>query len=642
MPELIVIILSFALIALAAGQVGKLFTRIRLPLISGFLLTGILAGPYSLGLISHEALEGLRFVDDIALAFIAFTAGSELFLKEFQERLKTIAWVTFGLVVSTLTLGTFSMLLLSQNVAFMQGMEFRSSLAVALLVGTILVARSPSAAIAIINEVRAKGPFTMTALGVTVIMDIVVISLFAINLPLASALITGLGLNFSFILLLVLQLALSFGLGYVLAKILIFIMSSHGRNLIKILLILFSGYLVFILVEYLHEVSLHAFHLDLRLEPLLICMVAGFWVTNRSRYRMDFTQILHDSGLPVYIAFFTLTGASLELDVLARTWPIALALFFTRLLGIFIGSFGGGVIAGEPMRHNWLRWMSFVTQAGVGLGLATEASVAFPEWGAAFATLIISVIVLNEIIGPIFFKWSINLVGEAHPKAPAPAFDGIRDAFIFGLERQSIFLARQLQARQWQVKLIALEEKQVDLGETENLDLSYLVNLNRESLSQLDIRSADAIVCMEPDDERNYQICRLVYENFGTPTVVVRLNDRSYFERFHDLGVQIVDPSMATVQLLEEFVRSPSTTSLLLGMTENQDIVEIEIRDPLLHGTALRDLRLPLDTLILSIRRKGQKVLITHGYTKLELGDRVTLVGSVASLDAVSLRFGRE
>jgi hypothetical protein len=89
---------------------------------------------------------------------------------------------------------------------------------------------------------------------------------------------------------------------------------------------------------------------------------------------------------------------------LAPTWPIALALFGARLLAIFVGSFGGGLVAGVPFQHNRLGWMTYITQAGVGLGLAKGVAVEFPEWGPAFATVIISVIVLSQLVGPAFFQ----------------------------------------------------------------------------------------------------------------------------------------------------------------------------------------------------------------------------------------------
>ena len=121
--------------------------------------------------------------------------------------------------------------------------------------------------------------------------------------------------------------------------------------------------------------------------------------------------------------------------------------------------------------------------------------------------------------------------------------------------------------------------------------------------------------------------------------MIVRLNDRANFSKFHDLGTLIVDPSTAMVSLFDHLVRSPVATSMLLGMEEGQDIIDIEVRDPSLDGVALRHLRLPDDVLILSVKRDGH-VLISHGYTRLKLGDHVTTMGSDECLAEVMLKLG--
>ncbi|MFQ5453396.1 MAG: cation:proton antiporter, partial [Candidatus Zixiibacteriota bacterium] len=447
------LIAGFTLIALAAKQVGAFFVKVKLPLISGFLFTGIVAGPFMLDLISTEATESLRFVDEISLAFIAFAAGSELYLKELRSRFKSIRWVTFGLSLSTFTVSSMAVLMLADFIPFMHTMPATHRIAVSILAGAIMVARSPSSAIAVVNELRAKGPFTKTVLGVTVIMDIVVIALFAVNSSIADALLTDLSFDLGFIVLLVSELLMSLIAGYALGKVLQYILSLPSDRILKTAMILLAGYGVFVLSSVIRNISHDQLTFEVLLEPLLICMIGSFIVTNYSNYRAELLKILHDIGLAVYIAFFTLTGASLTLDILIKTWPIALALFFVRLGAIFIGSFFGGMLAGDPMSHNRISWMSYVTQAGVGLGLAKEVAVEFSGWGTDFATIIISVIVLNQIVGPPFFKWAINRVGEAHTRAETPEFDGVRNAIIFGLEGQSLALARQLSSHGWQVKI---------------------------------------------------------------------------------------------------------------------------------------------------------------------------------------------
>ncbi|MFV1968909.1 MAG: cation:proton antiporter, partial [Pirellulaceae bacterium] len=622
--------------AFASNQLGRFFVKARLPLISGFLFTGIIAGPFVLGMIPEGATRNLRFVDETSLAFIAFAAGSELYLRELTSRLRSIAWVTVGLVASTFFLGSLSIFLLADYVPFMQAMPATHRIAVSAMGGAMLVARSPASAIAVVKELRAKGPFTQTALGVTVIMDGVVIALFAVNSSIADALLTDLGLDLSFLLLLLIELLMSLAIAFALAKLLQFVLSRRTNSIAKTGMLLAAGYGVFFLSAEIREFSRDQLRVEVLLEPLLICMVASFLVTNYSRYRTEFLKILHDTGPPIYVAFFTLTGASLALDVLAKTWTIALALFFVRLVAIYIGSFSGGALAGDPMRHNRISWMCYITQAGVALGLAKEAAVEFPEWGSDFATIIISVVVLNQIVGPAFFKFAVTMAGEAHPRVEVPKFEGARNALIFGLEEQSLALARQLRHHDWQVKIASTKEGHDETMAASDLDIQPLSRLALDALHQVGAGHANTIVTMLSDEE-NYRICELAYEHFGTDNLVVRLNDRANFDRFTELGALVVDSTTAMVSLLDHSVRSPTAVSLLLGMEENQDIVDLEVRNPALRGVPLRDLRLPLDTLVLSIHRGGQ-MLISHGDTRLKVGDRMTVVGSLESLEEVMLR----
>jgi Kef-type K+ transport system membrane component KefB len=220
-------------------------------------------------------------------------------------------------------------------------MSITGRIAVAILGGAILVARSPSSAIAIVNELRARGPFTRTALGVTVIMDVVVIVLFGISASLADALLTNLPFNFGFVGLLLMEILGSISIGYLLYKILKVVLSTKLHLLIKQALVLILGYSIFLFSGWLREITHQYLPFEVLLEPLLICMIGGFLISSFSNYRDDFSRILHQVSPIIYILFFTLTGASLALDVLLAAWPIALALFAVRLLGIFIGSFGG-------------------------------------------------------------------------------------------------------------------------------------------------------------------------------------------------------------------------------------------------------------------------------------------------------------
>ena len=399
-------------IVIASFYIGKGFKKVGLPLISGFLFTGIIAGPFFLNYLNHNMVKNIHFIDDLALGFIAISAGSELRFNDLKGRLKSIILIMVFLVAFTMIIGTLGFYYLSDWIPFTAGFSSTKIFAISLLVGVILVARSPSAAIAIINELKAKGPFTQTVLGVTVLMDVVVITLFAINLSIADALINDKSLNLSFLGTLVVEILASIILGAVLAIIIKVVLSIKLNDYIKGIVTLTLGYLVFVLADIIPHWSKNIPLVYFEIEPLLLCMVAGLLITNFGDPERRFHPILSKINLYVYLAFFTLIGASLEFDILLKLWPIALILFCVRLIGIYLGSYFGGYLAKDPKRENKLRWMGFITQAGVGLGLAKEVSDHFPTWGPNFATLIIAVIVINEMIGPIFFKWVIHLVDE--------------------------------------------------------------------------------------------------------------------------------------------------------------------------------------------------------------------------------------
>jgi len=635
----IVIFLVFFILALASRQVGEFFAKGRLPLITGFLFTGILVGPYVLKLAPEKTADHLWFLDKLALAYIAFAAGSELVVRQIKNRLKTIRYITIGLVVSSFVIGTTSFFLLSGFIPFTKTMPSIHRIAIALLAGAILVARSPSSAIAVVNELRANGPFTKTALGVTVIMDVVVIALFSICISIAGTLLEEQSFDLSFSFILATELTLSLCVGFLLFKFISAILAFHWPRMFKTTIITLTGLGIFILSDAVRYAAHSYLSMEILMEPMLICMLAGFFTANYSPYRTEMMKALHDVGPYIYIAFFTLTGISLRLDILLTCWSIAMALFIVRIFAIFIGSFIGGTLAGESFEHNRVAWMCYITQAGVGLGLAKEVSVEFPQWGAGFATIIISVIVLNQIVGPPFFKWVLYWVKEAQPKPEEQTGHGVRDVFIFGLDGESLALARLLQSNHWEVKIATTQVQYVQQVENgSDIEMHSMPDLTLQTMNRLGVAHADAIVAMLSDEE-NFRICELIVDNYGFRNLIVRLNHQTHFKRFHDLGAIVVEPSTAIVNLIDQFVRSPSATRLLLGLEKGRNIIEFELRNPDLHGVAIRDLHLPLDLHILSIRRNGQ-LIVSVGFTRLKIGDWLTVVGSQTSLEQMMLEFG--
>lgn len=623
-------------IVLAARQMGEIFARLKLPLISGFLFVGVIVGPFVLDFVHDEDVTRLLILDELSLAFIAFAAGAELELRVIQGYLRSIISIISGQVVAVMAIGVVTFILIQDMVPFMAGLPQEQILAVGLLGATIFVARSPSSALAIIKELRARGPFTHKVLGATVLPDAVVIILFAAAVSIAAVLVEGATFDIALLIFVMFEIALDLGLG-VLVGLLLRVVMKSPFGLLKSVFILLLGLGVFWLSTELHDFRLLSLPVGIFSEPLLVCMTAGFFVTNYSSLGADFQHNLEEMAPAIFLLFFTLVGIELELDVIIQSWAIVLILFAVRAIGIIGGSIGGSIIARDLGPESIWLGLGFIAQAGVSIGLAKEIGVEFRAWGAELATLSIGVIVVNQIVGPPLLKWALNQVGESHTRGERIEFDGVRDALILGMKRQAVQLAHQLATHNWQVKLVCVHPEAargLDLSGIETVSVSQLSNaeLRRAGLAQ-----SDAIVSFLSDEE-SLQVCEIAYEEYGISNMVVVLDDRANFERFHALGVRVVEPSTAVVSLLEHTVRSPIGASLLLGMDERQDVVDVEIRNPELNGIRLSDLHLPLEVLVLSVSR-GERTIISHGYTRLHVGDRVTMVGLQEKLDEVMVRF---
>ncbi|MDX1828223.1 MAG: cation:proton antiporter [Lutibacter sp.] len=632
---IITFLIGFLIVAIAANEIAKIFQKKRFPLITGLIITGIIAGSSFLNFIPPKALKELNFLNEIALSIIAFSAGSELYLKELRSRLNSIKWMTISQLFITFILSSFVIYFVADLIPFMADMPTTHKIAVAILFATIFVARSPSSAIAVIDELRANGPFTKTVMGVTVIKDVLVIILFAISISIAKAFINDEPTNLLFFIVLFIELIASIGLGLAFGKLLALPFLTKADKQLKGIAIILIGYGIY-LFSHLITLEVHQLlHIEFALEPLLICIIASFSLTNYSKHRIEFSKTLKEISPLIYIIFFTLTGASLSVHTLINVFSIAIGFFFLRLFTMFISGAAGVYLAKDPKKFALVAWMPYLTQAGVALGLATIISQEFPIWGHEFETIVIAVIVMNQLIGPPLFKWSLNYLHESHLKAKKKSKPDNQNAIIFGFENQSLALAKQLKQNNWEVNIAQIESENLVVDkEFEVICLKSLVN---KQLQQLELQNYEAIVLLLSDEE-NLKLATFIYENIGTKVVIVRLNDRSYFEKFHKLGALIINPATAMVSLLDHFVRSPNAASLLLGMDSDQDTIDIEIRNKDIHGIRLRNLRLPSDVLVLSVKRKGQ-LLVSHGYTRLRLGDVITLVGADESLQKLKFKF---
>jgi len=405
------LVLGFLLIS--AYCVGYILSHWGLPKITGNLLAGLAFGPYFLKYFTQQTVVDLNFLNSLALAFIAFCAGGEFKIDKIRLQLKSILLLISGVTTIVFLGVSLIVLSISEMIPFMANYDISIRIAISALFGVIAVARSPSSTIAIISETKAKGDYTSMVLSVTIVTDVVIIILFGIVISFCQVLITGGGnIDLTFFLDLITEIGIALVIGFLLGKSIVFLIQKVKMEFPVVITAV--GFLVIkfshLLGNYLHEV----YNIGIHLEPLLICMAAGFTIQNFSKYGKEFLSKMDRVSLPIYVAFFAITGASINIDILKSGWVLGLVIVLSRTIMIFIGSYVSGRVSGDPPRIYRYTWLGFITQAGVSLGLLTEIVRRFPEIGIPIQSILIAAITLNQIIGPIAFKFALNRVGETN------------------------------------------------------------------------------------------------------------------------------------------------------------------------------------------------------------------------------------
>ena len=395
------VILTLAAMLFAGFLVTRLTKKLKLPNVTGYILAGVLIGPYVLNVIPRPMIGQMDFVTDMALAFIAFGVGRYFKL----SKLRSSGW---GIILLTLS----EALVASAFVTVSMLVVFHLPLPFCLLLGAIASATAPASTIMTIRQFKAKGPFVNTILQVVALDDAVALVAFSVCSAAAVALDGG-GLTAREILLPLLWnllAVLAGGLGGLALHKLIDGGRSDDHRLILVvaLLLLITG-------------ACSA----LDVSPLLSCMAMGTVYINVSGGEEIFDR-LNAATPPVLLLFFTLSGARLDLPMLATAGAIGVVYFFVRILGKYAGAWLGARAIGAPAPTRKYLGLALIPQAGVSIGLAALGQRILPgETGALLSTIILSSGVLYEMVGPACAKLSLYLSGtlgkDGHvPPAEAP------------------------------------------------------------------------------------------------------------------------------------------------------------------------------------------------------------------------------
>jgi len=394
------------LMVLGAYFAGQGIRRLRLPSLIGYMLMGVILGPYLVGLLPSSLLQETSFVTDIALGFVAFSIGAELSLRSMKRQGKAMT-----AIILCESMGAFVLV-------FLGIWAISKDLPTALLFGAMAPASAPAGTVAVIQEYKAKGPLTKALYAVVGFDDGLAIVIFGLAGGLAKTLLereaTGIASSMSPALLRSgLEIFLSFLVGLLLGFLycqLVRLIHDTRDQLIMVFGIILVGL----------GVS-HAFHLS----PILTNLVVGMVFVNTRRAALVETVTSQvRSIMPLlFVLFFSLAGAHLNLKVLPSLGAVGLLYVVARTAGKMIGA--GVSCWGSNVDDTLKRYLGLgiLSQAGVAIGLALLVQNEFSaiesdhaqNIAASVITTIAATSIVFEIVGPICTKIALTKAGEITP-----------------------------------------------------------------------------------------------------------------------------------------------------------------------------------------------------------------------------------
>lgn len=382
--------LGFALIA--AALTGTLFERIRLPRVSGYLVFGMVCGPYLANIITRPMARDLQLVNALAITLIALIAGLELNYARLKPRLAAIT--RMGVVIMAVMYGALVPLLwiVWPWLPIYPEASGLLRISLALLLAMVVISFSPTVTIAVITDTRARGPLCETLLAIVVLADLALIILFSLAMQFVrwtsgAGAVTDVGL----LARLSWEIVGSFAFGAIVGALFALYLRYVGREITIMLLA------VCLLLSELGPL--------LHFEPLLAALAAGLVIENIAQPSGDALKDAVERGaLPVLVVFFAAAGASLQLDAFAAIGTTAALLAAARFISIRLASSAGARLSPLPPDTSGLVWTGLVSQAGVTLGLAVLIAREFPDWGLRVQSLIVAMNAIHAIAGPILLR----------------------------------------------------------------------------------------------------------------------------------------------------------------------------------------------------------------------------------------------
>ena len=378
-----------AIVLLSGLVFGKLVHFIKLPNVTGYLIGGLLVGPSFLNLITAEGVESLGFISSVALGFIAFSIGSEFKASYFKRVGLTPIIIAIFESVMAVVFVTGALIL------------FGFDPALSIMLGAIAAATAPAATIMVIKQYKAKGPVTETLLSVVALDDAVALICFGIAAAIAQMIENPGSANLLVTIAdPIIEILMSLGIGALLGLLFVlplrFFKDEDSRQTLIYAFVLLALFIA----------KKGGF------SDLLTCMMMGAIFANLSNQSDRVLAICDRITPPIFVAFFVLSGADLNVSILPKIGLIGAVYVVVRVIGKVFGAWFGAKISKADEKIQKYLGFALTPQAGVAIGLTVVAKTIVPQYAEQIRAVILCATLIYELVGPSISKWALKQSGE--------------------------------------------------------------------------------------------------------------------------------------------------------------------------------------------------------------------------------------
>ena len=416
-----------AILLLVALLSTRLVRILKLPNVTGYIVTGIIMGPFVFGLlfnnftydgikesIIYQHVNTINWVSTVALGFIAFSIGTSFKKATIKALGKRVLIITALEALGATLLVLIVLLVL--HFLFPQYI----SIELVLTLGAIASATAPAATLMVIKQYQARGPLVDTLLPVVALDDAAALILFAVLFQIANTFASGVPLSLYTVLLKpLIEIAISLVSGLVIGIFISFMnrfFKSRNNRLIWCIFSVFAALGIYMLFK---SPALGGFELS----SLLTCMMAGAIYTNFVSDSNRTLDVMDRFTSPIYMMFFVISGASLDLTIFFNrngliVVGIAATYVIFRVVGKWLGAFTGATVTKCEEKIRKYLGFALIPQAGVAIGLATTAYTLFSKnpdtalAGSLILAIVLTSTLIYELIGPMVAKFALNKAGE--------------------------------------------------------------------------------------------------------------------------------------------------------------------------------------------------------------------------------------